>query len=333
MLFEKLVQTLLFSQFAVSLFLVSAFVQSSGMQSEDDILTQCLRAAEKQILSVGSGDGSQQKGMVERGLRNIQVTFYDSKAVILRKCPNANAILEYLKKHCTHPPKYQVDATKLDQLFPAESFDLIMFTFPHTGIPNNDPKNIESNQRLLRNFLKSASVVLKKEGEIQITLKNGQHYDQWKLPELLDQSMRLKFRSTHDFDPSMFPGYQHRLTRGVSGNLKVVPNKDGAKVYTFGPDVPLRETNSPFYGKYLTIVALTRDKEWADDELRPFLVDVLEQSQQPQDVLELRRQFPQPLPDTRQLNRILYGMEKDKTIQRHSPLAERNSKPRWSLLE
>ncbi|KAL3904210.1 MAG: hypothetical protein SGILL_010155, partial [Bacillariaceae sp.] len=150
---------------------------STSPGTRKDVLTECLEAVKKDILSVGSGDGSQQAAIVREGLKRLQVTFYDSRSTVLLKYPHAKSSLELLEKECAIPPKYQVDATKIDQLYEAASFDLIFFTFPHTGVSNNSAHNVTSNQTLLRGFHKAARNLIKKEGEIQITLKNGQHYD------------------------------------------------------------------------------------------------------------------------------------------------------------
>ena len=125
--------------------------------STTDVLTASLEAVEKSMLSVGSGDGTQQVAIVRRGLKNLQATFYDTQSQVLRKYPTAKQAIQYLKKECAHPPRFEVDATKLDSIYSSASFDLIFFTFPHTGVKNSDPRNIESNQRLLRSFLGAAS--------------------------------------------------------------------------------------------------------------------------------------------------------------------------------
>ena len=95
-----------------------------------DVLTECLEAVSKTMLSVGSGDGSQQESIVRSGLRNLQVTFYDTKAQVLRKYPPAKKTLAYLEKECQVPPRFQIDASKLNQIYSASSFDLIFFSFP-----------------------------------------------------------------------------------------------------------------------------------------------------------------------------------------------------------
>lgn len=136
--------------------------------------------AKKEMLSVGSGDGSQQLGIVEEGRTNILATFYGTREQDFQKYPHAKEILKRLEQKCKRSPMFSIDATKLHQF--ADSlgkFDLICFTFPRTGTPNRkSSQNIRTNQALLQGFLTSSRNVLKPSGEIQITLKNGAFYEQ-----------------------------------------------------------------------------------------------------------------------------------------------------------
>ena len=308
-------------------------------QTTKDVLTQCMDALGKEMLSIGSGDGSQQAAIVKKGLRRLQVTFYDRREVVLMKYPHSKETLEYLEKNCETTPRFNVDATKIDEIYKPESFDLIFFTFPHTGVPNDTRTNISSNQTLLRGFLKAASKLLRSGGEIQVTLKNGHPYEQWKLPSLLDEKFGLTFQSTHTFEPNLFPGYKHRLTKGMNGSLKVVPNKNGAKVHVFTR--PQRQSNNDttsrtggqllFEGKLLTIVEPSIEGIWDDQELWAETISVLKHFKTPKNVLEIRRTFDPP-PDTRQLNRVVYNMEREGIVQRHPPSSSTKSKkPRWKL--
>ena len=300
---------------------------------QPDVLSWCMEAGGKALLSVGSGDGSQQQAIVAQGVRNLQVTFHDSKIQLLKKYPHATATMEYLKENCFCAPRFEIDAAKLHECYAENSFDLVMFTHPHTGVPNTDPTNVSSNQRLLCDFLNSAYRILKPDGEIQITLKNGDHYDKWGLPALLEKCAGLKLRSKGTFDASKFPGYKHRLTVGTSGPLQEVPSKKGSTVYIFDRTERrhLTVTTSLRRRRLLRIYCLPVIQAWSDEEARARLVELLGASAQPQDVLEIRRNYEEPIPDTRQLNRILYDMERHKIVQRFAPLLERNKKPRWNL--
>ncbi|KAL3913787.1 MAG: hypothetical protein SGARI_000481, partial [Bacillariaceae sp.] len=246
--------------------------------------------------------------------------------------------LDVLHKECEVPPRYHVDATKIEKLYNPGSFDLIFFTFPHTGVSNNSSKNVSSNQTLLRGFLKAAAKLVRSDGEIQLTLKNGQHYEQWKLPSLLDKAAGLELQSTHKFNPKLFPGYKHRLTNGARGSLKIVPDKQGAKVYVFSSKTDGKESDKDsvdslqLHGKLLTVVEPS-EQGWTDSELRAETIAILQSRQVPINVLEIRRHLD-PIPDTRQLNRVVYGMEKEPIVERHPPpVSTKSQKPRWKLLK
>ena len=197
-------------------------------------MTTCLKSAATSILSVGSGDGSQQLAIVREGHINLCATFYDSRDEILRKYPLAASILEELKTKCKYSPVYNVDATKLQQYkHTLGCFDLIFFSFPHTGVSNHLPESIKSNQDLLRGFLSSAHHLLNPGGQVQLTLKSGEHYARWNLQSVVKEVTGLQYDGCADLHKEMFPGYSHRLTRGMQGALKEVPDKNGATVHRF----------------------------------------------------------------------------------------------------
>lgn len=173
-------------------------------------------------------------------------------------------------------------------------------------------------------------------GDLQLTLKNGQHYERWKLPTLVDHATGLKLASTHKFDPKLFPGYKHRLTNGTAGSLKVIPDRKGAKVYVFtsqsSEDTCNKSSSShSFHGKMLTVVQPV-EHGCVDEELRAETVAVLQGFQAPRNVLEIRRHLD-PAPNTQQLNRMIYAMEKEGMLERHAPLTSvKSQKPRWKLV-
>lgn len=69
-----------------------------------------------------------------------------------------------------HDVQFGIDATNLPSHFPDCLFDCIEFNFPHwRGKTNN-----RYNRQLVDNFLKSAAQVLKPDGEIRISLCEGQ---------------------------------------------------------------------------------------------------------------------------------------------------------------
>jgi phospholipid N-methyltransferase len=177
---------------------------SLGDDDAVDTLERCLKFAKKSILSVGSGDGSQQAAILKSGHKNITTTFYDSRDRLLQKYAYAVDTIKFLESDKERPPKFGIDATKIDE-YGLGKFDVIMFTFPHTGVPTSSPNNVSSNQHLLRSFLATAAKILKPSGEIQITLKSDEHYKQWQLPLLIEKESNVVFKRTHVMKKSLFP--------------------------------------------------------------------------------------------------------------------------------
>ena len=104
-----------------------------------DILTSTIVAAKRVILSVGSGDGSQQAAIVivKSGHFNLVSTFYESEHAVIKKYGSAREHIKLLRDKSS-TVLFEVDATNLHshpQLM-KKKFDVIVFTFPHTGVPN-----------------------------------------------------------------------------------------------------------------------------------------------------------------------------------------------------
>lgn len=101
-----------------------------------DALTSTIVAAKRTILSVGSGDGSQQAAIVDSGHHNIISTFFDSEGVVNAKYRTARDNIRLLREKST--VLFGVDATKLHEhsALSGRKFDVIVFTFPHTGQSN-----------------------------------------------------------------------------------------------------------------------------------------------------------------------------------------------------
>ena len=303
-------------------------------------LAACIAAASKRILSVGSGDGSQQAATVRAGHSNLVTTFYDSKAEVLRKYPPATEAVAYLESHCK--VAYEIDATKL-QTYSLGMFDLIFFTFPHTGVPNDDPNNVTSNQSLLREFLASATSMLNPQGHIEVTIKSGVPYDRWQLPSLLQRECGLVLSDTQPLDKSLFPGYAHRLTKGMHGSLLEVKDTN-AKVYTFQREGDTTSKSAVSDAVPLSIVFIQQDS-LTDKEVDCFARAILRNAgTRTFTVLDIRREFEDEIkPDTRQLNRVLYAGVKRGATASDSELSTDSeffmmlapsgpsSKPRWRL--
>jgi hypothetical protein len=214
-------------------------------------------------------------------------------------------------------------------------FDLIMFTFPHTGVPTSSPNNVSSNQHLLRSFLANATKILKPSGEIQITLKSDKHYKQWQLPFLIEKESNVVFKRTHAMKKSLFPGYVHRPTLGTFGrHLTEVLDRKGAKVHVFvSKSTQTEESDSSEEINVNSVSIVTPNEDTlSDEQVRVESISILDDWQgRAPNILEIRNAFEYAFPpDTRQLNRVLYQLERDGVVKRHGRSA---GKPDWELKE
>ena len=304
-----------------------------------DMLTSTITAAKRVILSVGSGDGSQQAAIVKSGHHNIISTFFDNEQAVIAKYGKAREHITLLREKSA--VLFEVDATELHShpRLTKKKFDVIIFTFPHTGVSNfacgysgPNPVSIESNKQLIRNFLKSAQHIIAHDGEIQITLKTSAPYNKWTFPDFVEYEIEPK--SNHGFNAQLFPGYVHQSTKG---HLNCV-NNGMARTYVFSKKRKHRDENeigeagddefsasTPFA---LSIQFIVAD----DDDIQTLVMEVLSLLHDTKrDVLDIRRQLPEAIrPDTRQLNRVLYQMEVLKKVKRGASKIC-NQKPTWTL--
>ena len=314
------------------------------------MLTSTITAAKRAILSVGSGDGSQQASIVKSGHINIVSTFFESEQALIAKYGNAREHIALLRDKAS-TVLFEVDATELHShpQLAKKKFDVIIFTFPHTGVSNfvcghsgPNPTSIESNKQLIRDFLKSAQHILTRDGEIHVTLKTSAPYDKWTFPDFARYEIEPK--SNYGFNLHLFPGYVHQSTKG---HMKV--NNGMAKTYVFSTKRKHRAGNKIGEAKeeedeeeeeeeeevFVASTPFTLSMQFNvanDDDIERLVTEVLSICQDTKrDVLDIRRQLPESIrPDTRQLNRVLYEMELLKKVKR-GPSKSCNLKPTWTL--
>ena len=302
------------------------------------MLTSTITAAKRAILSVGSGDGSQQAAIVKSGHNNIISTFFDSEQTVVARYSKARDHINFLRGNTTI--LFEVDATKLHghPELRNKKFDVIIFTFPHTGVSNfvsgcsgPNPTSIESNKRLIRKFLKSAQHIIANDGEIHITLKTSAPYDKWTFPDFA--RYEIEHKSSYNFDSRLFPGYVHQSTLG---HVDCV-NNGLAKTFVFGTKTTRkgkRQDGSDDKLSHSTPFKLSMQFIAVNDnDIQALVTEILSSSSQSQrNVLDIRRQLPEAIrPDTRQLNRVLYDMEGLGELKRGPPKSC-NHKPTWMMV-
>jgi len=104
-----------------------------------------------------------------------------------------------------------INATTLQHYFGSASFDTIIFQFPNAG--SREPvEGHNPNYILVRDFLLSASQVLRDSGSVVITTVDSDYYNNiFKFQELATQTP-FQQPIQYVFDPDDYPDYEHTMT-------------------------------------------------------------------------------------------------------------------------
>ena len=114
-----------------------------------------------------------------------------------------------------------VDGRSLDSTF-SDSFDNIIFHFPHTGSTAN------SNIAMLDGFFASSSARLKTSGQVHVTLSQSPHYNRWSIGRRAS-SGDLVPTGRRSFSANDYPGYRHMQTNNPAASAT-----EQGFIYTFG---------------------------------------------------------------------------------------------------
>lgn len=297
------------------------------------MLSRIVGVKRARVLTLGSGDGSMPESIVRQGHRNVVATFYDTRAEVVRKYPASRATLQYLEEQLgPEGVRFGVDATALDASFDVRAFDLVIFYFPHTGVPNYMPRDsVSSNKMLLEGFLRSVPSVLLPGGEVHIALKTGQPYDQWGLDAIVEAST-LRQRVEFERDPAQLPGYVHVMTLGLRGQRPV--QDTGALVHVLELDeTHFRDCWSPLVRMQAKLTIFVQCLMY-DEDVEAAVLDVLHRHKADgMTSLELQRAVQrEPQVEMCQINRVLKKLSEKRVAEKGSPRpAVKSQKPVWRV--
>ncbi|KAF7732751.1 hypothetical protein EC973_000023 [Apophysomyces ossiformis] len=202
------------------------------------------------ILLIGEGNFSFARSLVENhlteGAEQLTATCYDSEDVLYEKYEEARENIEIIRS-LGGTVLFGIDGTQLSKhkQFKNQTYSRIIFNFPHAGAGIKDQdRNVRANQELLRRFFVSAAELLSSEGEIRVTIKTCKPYDLWAIRGLAKTS-GLAVKTAVPFDPSDFPGYEHRRTLGFKEGLSKSGNEEilqsDPKTYIFVPKAVMQD--------------------------------------------------------------------------------------------
>ncbi|WCJ32554.1 hypothetical protein M5689_013974 [Euphorbia peplus] len=171
-------------------------------------------SSNQRILLVGEGDFSFSTTLASHfgSASNIVATSLDSYDILVAKYKKAKVNLEILSMYgaCT---LHGVDATKmrLHTDLMMQRFDRIIFNFPHAGFDGREDNTrlIEKHKKLVLDFFRNASGMLRANGEIHITHKTSFPFSSWNIPELARRNS-LGLIDCVDFKIEDYPGYNNK---------------------------------------------------------------------------------------------------------------------------
>ncbi|XP_060958814.1 uncharacterized protein At4g26485-like [Cannabis sativa] len=180
----------------------------------------------QQILLVGEGDFSFSACLAKafRYADNMVATSLDSLDVLLGKHWHCQSHLDELEKRdCL--VLHEVDVHDMDRhpTLKDMEFDVIVFNFPHAGhvswLCERDDILIQRHKNLVGGFFRSASKMIKKGGEIHITHRGDEPYNQWEV-EKLAQNEGLILKQKVSFLKELYLGYHNKRGSTIQGNKK-----------------------------------------------------------------------------------------------------------------
>ncbi|OWM85915.1 uncharacterized protein At4g26485-like [Punica granatum] len=170
------------------------------------------------ILLVGEGDFSFAACLARAfsSAPNIVATSLDSRVSLKRKYSRASINLKELEdRGCTVLHGVNAHTMSKHPSLILKSFDRIVFNFPHAGFfyKEDDLRQIEIHQKLVKGFLKSASSMLSYNGQVHITHKTAYPFSTWAIVSLAKE-VGLYLLDEDEFMPLRYPGYVNKRGDG-----------------------------------------------------------------------------------------------------------------------
>ncbi|GMJ10512.1 hypothetical protein HRI_004720400 [Hibiscus trionum] len=195
---------------------MSSAGNGESAEEEDKWITHY--SSNHRILLVGEGDFSFSLSLANAfaSASNICASSLDSYDVLKKKYRNAVSNLGNLEK-LGATLLHEVDATKMNRHadLAKQKFDRIIFNFPHAGFYGKEDSGrmIRMHKNLVHGFFRSASGMLRADGEIHVNHKTNTPFCLWNLEKLASESSLVLIRCV-DFDIKDYPGYHNKRGDG-----------------------------------------------------------------------------------------------------------------------
>ncbi|CAH9135210.1 unnamed protein product [Cuscuta epithymum] len=201
------------------------------------------------ILLVGDGDFSFSLCLANSfgSASNIVASSLDSFDRVTRKYRNAKSNIEKLK-HLGATVLHGVDAIKmkLHADLRMRKFDRIIFNFPHAGFHGKEDSSslIQMHRKVVSGFFRSASGMLRAEGEVHVNHKTTAPFCHWDITGLaLNSSLVLV--DYDDFHITDYPGYSNKRGDGRRCDEPFPLGQCGTFKFIFSPHAAKRNPNPP----------------------------------------------------------------------------------------
>ncbi|GMN27524.1 hypothetical protein TIFTF001_001690 [Ficus carica] len=180
----------------------------------------------QKILLVGEGDFSFSACLARAfgSAVNMVATSLDSEETLLTKHWTCEENLDDLEERgCLVLHEVDVHNMNKHPNLIGMKFDVIIFNFPHAGhfpwLCERDAILIKKHKRLLRAFFRSASGMVKEDGEVHVTHRDDYPYNRWEV-EKQAQKAGLVLKEKVPFVKQNYPGYHNKRGSFINGNKR-----------------------------------------------------------------------------------------------------------------